>query len=559
MYTTPLYDRWVERERKNYDTKTRRYRKKGYKHFDPKIFFPDYIEDYRVKFSNPRKIFEWSYLPLIKVVSSTPRYRYDDSIDKMAIKFKDRPLAYAGHGDALLYSFAAFYLNEKYEERIKVLGISECVYAYRSLDHKNNIDFAKEVFDFIKAKGPCKAIALDITGFFDNLNHKILLSSWKQIVGGRLPEEQLRIFSSVTKYSYVNRNTALNHLRLNLRKYSRKIGNLCSDEEFRTIIRVENLIHVNENDFGIPQGLPISAVLSNIYMMDFDKKIFELLNLYGGLYRRYCDDIIIVCSDNDYEKIKSECYSEIEKIKLKIQPAKEESIFFSIKSGGKLKSFDATTGLSKKLQYLGFEFDGQNSYIRSSSLSRYYRRMKENVALTVTRAYGDRARGNKIFLKRLQSRFTHLGKKNFITYGLQAAKKFKSSTIKYQLSNHMNIFENALKEKVRSMEAHLLSQGKFKKSKLTQRADLISWENVKGLYVTNHLAKPLVQPSRRLNSLNRIENILRNNYPHLLVTPKDIVMHSKEEFGEMIRKNKASLKLSQADESVIEGLFLILL
>ena len=45
--------------------------------------------------------------------------------------------------------------------------------------------------------------------------------------------------------------------------------------------------------YGIPQGSPMSAILSNIYMLDFDKYCCELANNFGGIYRRYCDDKFI--------------------------------------------------------------------------------------------------------------------------------------------------------------------------------------------------------------------------------------------------------------------------
>jgi hypothetical protein len=53
-------------------------------------------------------------------------------------------------------------------------------------------------------------------------------------------------------------------------------------------------IHVlgNNDPFGIPQGTPISAALSNAYMMPLDKRIVEARGSVGGLYRRYSDDIL---------------------------------------------------------------------------------------------------------------------------------------------------------------------------------------------------------------------------------------------------------------------------
>lgn len=33
---------------------------------------------------------------------------------------------------------------------------------------------------------------------------------------------------------------------------------------------------------------------SNIYLIDFDKKINDYVKANNGLYRRYCDDLIIV-------------------------------------------------------------------------------------------------------------------------------------------------------------------------------------------------------------------------------------------------------------------------
>jgi Reverse transcriptase (RNA-dependent DNA polymerase). len=56
----------------------------------------------------------------------------------------------------------------------------------------------------------------------------------------------------------------------------------------------EQIFIEKESKKGIPQGTSISAVLANVYMIDFDKKVCALLKNLGGMYRRYSDDFIIV-------------------------------------------------------------------------------------------------------------------------------------------------------------------------------------------------------------------------------------------------------------------------
>jgi retron-type reverse transcriptase len=45
---------------------------------------------------------------------------------------------------------------------------------------------------------------------------------------------------------------------------------------------------------GIPQGSPISALLSNIYMFSFDKHMKNYVDSIGGKYFRYCDDMLLI-------------------------------------------------------------------------------------------------------------------------------------------------------------------------------------------------------------------------------------------------------------------------
>lgn len=87
---------------------------------------------------------------------------------------KTRSICYASHLDAAIYSFYAFQLSESYETFLCENHIEECVTAYRSLPSKErsgnkcNIDYAKDVFDFVSKKladGNLAVITFDIKGF----------------------------------------------------------------------------------------------------------------------------------------------------------------------------------------------------------------------------------------------------------------------------------------------------------------------------------------------------------------------------------------------------------
>lgn len=95
-------------------------------------------------------------------------------------------------------------------------------------------------------------------------------------------------------------------------------------------------------------------------------------------YRRYCDDIIIICNTTDATEINKKLVKEIEKYRVTIQSKKTELIEFKANSKGVIRAFNkskinknkATVNSQneqqyyKNLQYLGFDFNGQNIYIR---------------------------------------------------------------------------------------------------------------------------------------------------------------------------------------------------
>lgn len=442
---------------------------------------------------NLKSIGNHSFLPFIKILTKTPRFRYQETEKQYALDTKIRPIAFASHFDTYIYGFYAFALNEKYQEFIKSNNFDDCVLAYRTdLEGKCNIQFAKEVFDIVKERiknnKSCSAIAIDITGYFDNIDHSILKEKWCRILGNEeLPIDQYKVFRSLTKYSYVSKNSLLKHFKINLDKYDKHwqslldlIPNNIDGSTFKekfNLLRKRKLIVTNKEKIskidgtiehrGIPQGSAMSAVLSNIYLIDFDKWLKDQSLKLDFIYRRYCDDIIIICNSSDAEDINKKLVTEIQKYKVTIQSKKTELIEFKPNTKGVIRAFNKSKIIKsnaalnsqneqqyyKNLQYLGFEFNGQNIYIRPGSLSRYFRKMKGRIIKSIVMSYSDKSKKNKILKKQIFERYSHLGKRNFLSYAINSSKEYYSNSkgikkegmnslsIKRQLTSHFIIME----------------------------------------------------------------------------------------------------------------------
>ena len=53
---------------------------------------------------------------------------------------------------------------------------------------------------------------------------------------------------------------------------------------------------------GVPQGLPISNILAQLYLNDFDSSIVNILDK-DTLYLRYVDDLLIISKTDTNEKL----------------------------------------------------------------------------------------------------------------------------------------------------------------------------------------------------------------------------------------------------------------
>lgn len=398
--------------------------------------------DYPISFENAQskvtdKIFvkRYSFFPLLTFNINSLKYKKDSITNQMKKTPKTRTICYSAHLDNCIHSYYAKELSQKYEQLIKELKIDKSILAFRKLE-KSNIDFAKLAFENIREYGKSSVIAIDFSNFFNTLNHKILKEQWSKVLSEKeLPLDHYNIYKSITRYTTVDKHEIFKLFNISKNNLKNRPRRICSIKDFRNKVRKNNYIIPSEtiqDKEGIPQGTSISALLSNIYMIDFDKAILDYVNSFGGKYYRYCDDILIIDPTFKSKKRKEFIYNLIDDNSLTINKSKTETRIFKYKN----KILCA----NKPLQYLGFLFNGHNIYLRSSSITKYYQRMKKGVKLAkksklkynlIRRKKG--LKEEPLFKKKLYEKYSHLGVQNFVKYGFNAQKEMESNTIRKQL------------------------------------------------------------------------------------------------------------------------------
>lgn len=424
-----LRKEWVKKEKEKIEND----KKRRYLHFDSRItlinqklldevFNPDYVV---------RRFF-YPFLHDLQVIRKYKKVNGRKFIDK-----KERPLCYASHKDAFIFSWYAYILDHLYEIKIKELGISENVIAYRSLGFKN-VHFVKEVFDFIKKKGNCAAICFDIRGFFDNLDHVQIKKVWRSLLlvgdmldNGNLPDDHYAVYKAITGYSYVSKKSLFPSLGIN-KKNIKQFFKVCNLSDYQQKVRESSLIKKHEKKCGIPQGISISSVLSNAYMMEFDISVADCINKIDGFYRRYCDDIIVICPKGEYKGIKNYIEEKIEIAKLKIQKEKTEIRFFKIDKQG-LCSCTNEEGFSAKLQYLGIETDGNNTWLRGKTEAKNYRKISWAVRKEKFKSKKFR---NNFSKRKIYKKFVYKKERSYLAYARSAASILDSEKIKKLIVNN---------------------------------------------------------------------------------------------------------------------------
>ena len=458
-----------------------------YWHFDKEFLSSDLkkVKKLASYIKDPKKIASHAFMPLIgntvveRRISRKNTYHYyknmlakhqDDeeiasvcraqveSFESKGVK-KERSLAYASHLDSHIYSYYATILRALYEKAIENTPLENEILAYRKIRNlaRNGVrsEFpsttaAYDVIDAVKKfQHNCYALSFDLEHFFDTIEHEHLKQEWSALLGvDRLPADHFNIFKSLTRFCYIERKEVEDTLNLynrQARSEGKKTESLHSLFEnariFRNFRKIYPKLYPDHPNFhqnpglfkngmsshGIPQGIGISTLLSNIYMLPFDREISDSLKLHPI---------------HEWDRnSKSQCFDFQDKEKL----------------------------ANKPLQYLGITYDGVSVRLRQSSVCKFQRKQKKAVsamAIALTRMLKRRYLNNQsvrcissadLHLRRtsLYERYTFRGARNFYTYAKTAASMFDSPNILAQMHSHNKMLSKIIEEAEQNLRHNL--------------------------------------------------------------------------------------------------------
>jgi len=240
---------------------------------------------------------------------------------------KFRPLQVPTISDRLVLKSIAIELENIFFKVIdKSNGLS---FAYqKQLGIKNAIEKIKEHYD----NGNNVVLEADLINFFGEVNKEKLLNTQ---IFPKLPDDTLN--------------------ELIISALNQEIGGLEK-------IKQHEQKYFEGLNTGIPQGNPLSPLLSNIYLSPFDLH----LKAKGHLLVRYADDFVIMC------KSKSECktaYKDsldiLTKLDLKIHPLEDSE---------KTKIIDLT---NSTFNFLSITFDGKSFYPSKENIERLKSKIRD--------------------------------------------------------------------------------------------------------------------------------------------------------------------------------------
>jgi hypothetical protein len=386
------------------------FKHRTYKHFDVPVGL-DWADGL-----TPEIVASHAWSPLMHWIKEVPRYKAE--LRKTEIKKRD--IMHPSHRDACILAKYSAVVSERLDAWYAAKSLGQSVIANRALG-KSNYHFAETAQAFVRQRGAVEAMCFDVTGFFDNIEHKRLKQRLKWLLEtDELSSDWHGVFRAVTKYSAVRRADLNDHP-----VFSKRMKQRSSQRPIATVKELKAAgipIAVNKTGIGVPQGTPISASLSNLYLVDFDLAMKRLADEKGALYQRYSDDILIICQPEHADEFAAAVEAALNAEALELQDSKTVR-----------QRFDGNN--QSDFQYLGYQLGHDDALVRPGSLSRQWRTLKRAMKRSRFKAQKLAAAGerDKIFTKKLRRRFTQVGARNFLAYADRSAEQLESKAIRQQI------------------------------------------------------------------------------------------------------------------------------
>lgn len=177
---------------------------------------------------------------------------YASTLSQIAKKINDESFNFNSISN-FIYKNKIIYRTNSPEEFYALRKITDNIKRIYKVKFSNKDEIVNQVINILSDTSSYNIIRLDVKDFFESINFNSIL----------IKLENENILS----------NASLNHLK-----------------------KIKKLLPPDFN--GLPRGLSISSVLSELYMDDIDEKIRSTPGIY--FYARYVDDIIIISHNKNH-------------------------------------------------------------------------------------------------------------------------------------------------------------------------------------------------------------------------------------------------------------------
>ncbi|MCR5886583.1 hypothetical protein LRS06_02100 [Hymenobacter sp. J193] len=231
-----------------------------------------------------------------------------------------RPIALYDYVDKIIISRVAKYLTDVFDS-----DLHNCAVAFRSSKKKTVVDnthhgTVSRIIQYQKEYGYKKlwAAECDIKKFFDCVNHNLAIEVLNEAIARaslnsiKVDERAINWYKAyLDSYSF-NKYVKEQEIELSKRRRKKISFEWLGENEFYKLYPKEDVSIC----IGVPQGGAISCLIANLIMHNVDTSVLDG-ERDDMLYLRYCDDMIIVHSDqSSCQKALDRYYFALQKSKL---------------------------------------------------------------------------------------------------------------------------------------------------------------------------------------------------------------------------------------------------